>query len=378
MKHVVGLSRDCEGNVELYVRYVSGANSRSSGRGVLGSLRRVVRFVLTVRARHRVATRIRELKVRAHDVGDRRLRYGVTVPSVAALGGGTLFVDVPAPWGGAEEEEDGHRRAQLNGEPPDNDEATVKKGTDRVIRWLFEEAPGRLLRVIPVVCKDSSESKSALAQMASRIGKEVYQHSLVEKLFSCKAMINVRNFNPRYSMEPFLRDLLQEIAPSLSLTRNPSGPRQPWDEASQLTKKLQGHLKGNRFLIVLQQVEDKKTWASIRSAPFEADSDCHSGSSIVMTTVYDDIEESPYRILKAPSLRGFMYVRASVLTLKTSYCNMSNVRPILELCYPDAFAMKMVLHLLYANCDRTDNQLKDICNVLSECKRLNKSTVSKC
>lgn len=36
--------------------------------------------------------------------------------------------------------------------------------------------------------------------------------------------------------------------------------------------------------------------------------------------------------------------------------------------------MKMVLHLLYANCDRTDNQLKDICNVLSECKSLNKST----
>lgn len=98
-------------------------------------------------------------------------------------------------------------------------------------------------------------------------------------------MINVRDFNPRYSMEPFLRDLLQEIAPSWSSTRKPSDPRRPWDEVSQLTKKLQGHLKGNRFLIVLQQVEDKKTWASIRSALFEADSDCHPGSAIVMTTV---------------------------------------------------------------------------------------------
>lgn len=121
-------------------------------------------------------TRIRELKIRARDMGDRRLRYGVTVPLAAALGGGTIFVDVPTPRGAAEEEEDDHRRSELNGEPPDNDEATVKKGTDRVIQWLFEDAPGQLLRVIPVVCKDSSESKSALAQLASRIGKEVYQH----------------------------------------------------------------------------------------------------------------------------------------------------------------------------------------------------------
>ncbi|XP_073352998.1 disease resistance protein PIK6-NP-like [Aegilops tauschii subsp. strangulata] len=65
MKQVAGLSRDCEGNVELYVQYVGGAGP-GARKGVLGSLLRMLRFVRTMSARHRIATRIRELKVWRH------------------------------------------------------------------------------------------------------------------------------------------------------------------------------------------------------------------------------------------------------------------------------------------------------------------------
>ncbi|KAG0530819.1 hypothetical protein BDA96_05G219800 [Sorghum bicolor] len=114
MKQVVGLTRDCEGNVELYVHYVG---SRPGDDGLLGHLRRVLRFLRTIPVRHRIATRIQELKVRARDVGDRRQRYGVTVPASTTTTNIDVIVDMePA----AKEEEDlGRRSILLYGtEPP--------------------------------------------------------------------------------------------------------------------------------------------------------------------------------------------------------------------------------------------------------------------
>ncbi|XP_062182991.1 disease resistance protein Pik-2-like [Phragmites australis] len=69
MKQVVGLARECEGYVDLYVRRVGApAGERSAANGLLRYLRRLLRLLRTVPARHQVATRIRELKVRARDV----------------------------------------------------------------------------------------------------------------------------------------------------------------------------------------------------------------------------------------------------------------------------------------------------------------------
>ena len=55
-----------KGGIGLYVQYVGGAGP-GARKGVLGSLLRMLRFVRTMSARHRMATRIRELKVRARD-----------------------------------------------------------------------------------------------------------------------------------------------------------------------------------------------------------------------------------------------------------------------------------------------------------------------
>ncbi|KAF0896167.1 hypothetical protein E2562_019660 [Oryza meyeriana var. granulata] len=124
MRHVAGLSRDCEACVMLYLQYVTPgpAGHRRGGKccGLLAYLRRIPRLVRTIPARHRVATRIRELKVRALDVGERRLKYGITVPPAAVV----TDDDMPPParppgWPEADyDEEDLKRRELLYGEPP--------------------------------------------------------------------------------------------------------------------------------------------------------------------------------------------------------------------------------------------------------------------
>lgn len=101
--------------------------------------------------RHRIATRIRELKVRACDVGDRRLRYGVTVPpappdhlQTGGVDSSTTADDMPAPQpGGGEreedEEEDLRRCALLYGAEAVRLADIVDKGVNTVLQWLSED-----------------------------------------------------------------------------------------------------------------------------------------------------------------------------------------------------------------------------------------------
>lgn len=96
MKQIVGLAQDCEGSIELYLHHVGGPapadDARGAGNCPLRNLRRLLRLLQSVSARHRIATRIRELKVRVRDVGDRRKRYGITVPYSAATAGSAADV----------------------------------------------------------------------------------------------------------------------------------------------------------------------------------------------------------------------------------------------------------------------------------------------
>ena len=68
MKQVVGLTRDCGGNIELYVQYVGGVDSAGGFKGIFRFLWSILRFLRTVSVCHWIVTRIEELKVRAHDV----------------------------------------------------------------------------------------------------------------------------------------------------------------------------------------------------------------------------------------------------------------------------------------------------------------------
>lgn len=78
IKQVMELAYDSNNCVERYARTRSGRRRR---RGFLGRLRRAARLPWAMWVRRRVATRIRQLKVRAREVGERQQRYGVAVPA---------------------------------------------------------------------------------------------------------------------------------------------------------------------------------------------------------------------------------------------------------------------------------------------------------
>nr|CAB3494142.1 unnamed protein product [Digitaria exilis] len=80
MKQVRDIAYIAEDCIELFVRDLAPPDG-----GALAFLRHLPVYLWTAPARHRLATKIRELKVRVRDVGERRLRYGVSVPAAPEL-----------------------------------------------------------------------------------------------------------------------------------------------------------------------------------------------------------------------------------------------------------------------------------------------------
>ncbi|CAD6252679.1 unnamed protein product [Miscanthus lutarioriparius] len=362
MKQLVGLARDSEGNVELY-------------------LHRFLRLLRSLPARHRIATRIRELKVRARDVGDRRMRYGVIVPD-SVPGEDNIYDgnDEESPRMAADPEKYLRRSALLldAAEPPPDpeDEEVVRRGVHTLIKYLSMEParedamPAPLqVRVFSIIGTD----------LADRVAYEVYQHSSVATIFSCKAWSGA----PK-NIETALAEILEQVG-GVQLQ-----PGQEEDEVTnqaaattvdrekQLICKIQGHLKRKRFLIVvtthrLQEWE----WKRIRVALLEAADGSLPGSAIIMTTAdyFLVMSSSPYKIFHArpPRCRrvGSEFYIAKSMDLRDK-CP-AKIRDIFHLCHTDTFAMKTFLHLLYVNRYRREDELQNYKNALSECIRLNRS-----
>ncbi|TVU23797.1 hypothetical protein EJB05_26179, partial [Eragrostis curvula] len=132
MRQVVGLARDCDGNVELYIHYVRGGPGDNI-------IRRTLRFLRTIHVRRRIAARIQELKVHAHEVGERRLRYGITVPTSSEDNGAEAHDDddgAQSPRSPAVKEEDClRRRAYILEYALWEDEKVVNRPTTLGILW---------------------------------------------------------------------------------------------------------------------------------------------------------------------------------------------------------------------------------------------------
>jgi hypothetical protein len=72
VRDIAYIAQDC---IELYMRDLAPPE-----KGIWARMRHVPVLLKTWWPRHRLANRLRDLKVRVRDVGERRQRYGVTVP----------------------------------------------------------------------------------------------------------------------------------------------------------------------------------------------------------------------------------------------------------------------------------------------------------
>lgn len=199
----------------------------------------------TISARHRIATRIRELKVRARDVGDRRERYGVTVPPAPAR---TIADNSSSQPGGLEEEVDLPRRELLDGEPPD----TIGEDSNKVLECLLYKEFVHDARIESEEEYNERHYRSICIEGAGSVGKttiarKVYEHTSVVNSFDHMVWIYNRGLKRGY--DEVRREILQQLHlqhRTVSLSKD--------DEESQNSELL----SGKSILIVLDAVEDEK------------------------------------------------------------------------------------------------------------------------
>jgi len=182
-KQVKELAYDSQNCIDRYMQCLDTSSTRG---GLLATLRGASRLLSTLLARHHIAMRIRELKARARDQGERRLRYDVAAPAVAP----TTLRATTAP---KKEEDDARRRALAN--------ATdfLNNDVQEVISWLTkelpEEHPQRRLRVIAIVRRQYQEDEYPLA-------RKVYEHPSVSGCFDFKAWIETNRVPERATRLP--------------------------------------------------------------------------------------------------------------------------------------------------------------------------------
>jgi hypothetical protein len=131
MKQVRDLAYDTHDCVDLYDRGFGSAPR--FGDGVWSTVRWFPFYLWTIPKRRHVASMVRELKVRARDIGERRLRYGVTAPP-------QQFQDGVGQDADADEEE-----TMTDASRPDDPVRAIRReSTDAIIEWLNQVLPALL------------------------------------------------------------------------------------------------------------------------------------------------------------------------------------------------------------------------------------------
>ncbi|OEL20532.1 hypothetical protein BAE44_0018450 [Dichanthelium oligosanthes] len=346
-KQVKELAYDSQNCIDRYVQCVSdipGA-SAGAGAGVLATLRRAPRLLSTMPARHRTAVRIRELKARARDLGERRRRYDVTVPHVAA----PMATGIPT---AEDEQEDARRRALAN--------ATefLDEDVREVIGWLANELPrghpqGRL-RVIAIVRRQYQEDEYPLT-------RKVYEHPSLSSCFHLKAWINgVEKYMKRKATLQCILDQLPALDDHDVHKSEGIAAGDDMDEA-QLMKELKDRLKGKRFLIVAANDPYGKVRTEIEAAAGGDGDSLSTGSAIIVTTWFPPREPSSdlYKIKNYLNIDTLFHEKAVALVGDSCDSDLQEIiRKILTKRGGNFFSMEMFLRALYVNPKRPREQLQ--------------------
>ncbi|WVZ50382.1 hypothetical protein U9M48_001640, partial [Paspalum notatum var. saurae] len=351
MKQVRDLAYSSQDCVDLYFQHVV-AGPRGSG--VFAYVRRLPWLLRTMPVRHQLANRIKELKVRAQEVGDRRHRYGVTVPAANSLVPVAGTVAAPSrrqgPAAAAGDVDDLCRLAMVNGPP-----ANAREDVYQLLEWLREEP------------RDDHRGPRIIAVVSGRRGYGGGGASLVRKLCadsslkSCFDLVGVYwDMNPKGVLEDLLGPTVYEDAIHHG-------------HFDQISK----HLDGKRYLLVLGYKDATEAMQDWLAGEFNCllhllrSETSHSAGSAVILNISDEEQNElfcPHKVLPVPNFPSkphFYFERAAALVGCKPHL-MLPLRTILQRCYPDAFTINMFLRLLYVNPDRTAKKLKDISSSLED------------
>ncbi|KAF8665969.1 hypothetical protein HU200_054056 [Digitaria exilis] len=344
MQQVVALTRDSGGNIELYVHYVGG--DRPGGKGFLGYICQIPRLVLTIPIRHRIAMRIRELKARAHDVGERRLRYGVTIPPTQLDYNGPAADDRLAPQPGSPEEDDDLRKRELLDSLPN----TIEEGTKEVLMWLLEEEAKdgeNWPRAIIIEAGSGPLEPTTTAMM-------VYNHPSLLSSFHVRAWVDFGGLNK--TVNEVCSDILEQLVPTLG--EPPEMFSDIWDNLSPLGK-VTALLAGTKFIIVLANAQYSEVILSLISGFWQHD--CTPGSALIATRDDDKRFNGLDGIFKSLNLYRFYFEcldrRAFAVACRYGRPIIPN---ILKQCGFDALAAHLFLRHLYASIYWSQEQMNNL------------------
>ncbi|XP_040384514.1 disease resistance protein PIK6-NP-like [Oryza brachyantha] len=344
IKQVMELAYDSNNCVERYARTRSGGPRRR--KGFVGRLRRLARLPKAMWVRRRVATRIRQLKVRVREVGERQQRYGVAVPPKtdgASAGAAAADRSRPREYSSLPRKIAGgdasrrQRGAAIIAEC--GKEHMLKERADELIRWLdigvAQDLERPKLSLVVVVAPDAADGSTLATKIQSEgcvaesMGDDVHTWSL---------------------------DTLKE--------------------------KVKNSMRGKRSLVFITNVDYLKLWFDI--GDLLASIDCDKGSAVVLSSRDRDVinkleleleqrKKQEQRNKQLPLMKtiSYSYVefhhnKAKQL-LPSDYSSSGDgvVRQILGRCDMDDSLARVFLHALHNNPNRTEGELKTLLDNLS-------------
>ncbi|KAF8727091.1 hypothetical protein HU200_019595 [Digitaria exilis] len=165
MNQVRLLAQDCNYSIEIYLYRGDPAihRTRSGLRRYLGWVSWFLRKLL---AQHRVAVQLRELKDRARDIGDRRVRYGVEVPAMSAEEKAAAAAEVGVYATGDDEDELVEADATHHSSPRGVLELHTMEDyvKEKLLEWTDEFPPNASETMsIAIVAPDAGQEVLALA-----------------------------------------------------------------------------------------------------------------------------------------------------------------------------------------------------------------------
>uniref|UniRef100_M8CJY0 Disease resistance protein RPM1 n=1 Tax=Aegilops tauschii TaxID=37682 RepID=M8CJY0_AEGTA len=242
MKQVRDLAHDSSNCIEVYLRRGDPAVYRA--RGILmGYMWWVPWFVKKTVAQHIAATQLSDLKARARDVGERRLRYGVEVPAKAdsdkLLTEGAASSSFQAAAGVVAEgdydlEEDYYRAIS---DDPRRELAFSKprifyKCTEKLAYWLEHPYERGQFQAIAIAAPDEEDG--------NRIVSQALVHDSVKQNFDCTLILRDTSYFCLKEPWDYLGDLLKQL-PGESVGE--FGEKQINKKIVKIKEKIEEHLE---------------------------------------------------------------------------------------------------------------------------------------